>query len=60
MACIKVQEPSRSTSLYGLAQSKFDSCLFIGPEVICVDYVDDLIFWAKEVQRSMLQLSYIT
>jgi hypothetical protein len=29
----------------GLNQSKFDPCLFIGPDVICVVYVDDLIFW---------------
>ena len=28
----------------GLKQSKFDPCLFIGPDVICVVYVDDLIF----------------
>ncbi len=28
----------------GLEQSKFDPCLFIGPDVICVVYVDDLIF----------------
>jgi hypothetical protein len=33
----------------GLEQSKFDPCLFIGPDVICVVYVDDLIFWSKEV-----------
>ena len=33
----------------GLEQSKFDPCLFIGPEVICVVYVDDLIFWSKDV-----------
>ena len=35
----------------GLEQSKFDPCLFIGPDVICVVYVDDLIFWYKEVPR---------
>ncbi len=28
----------------GLEQLKFDPCLFIGPDVICVVYVDDLIF----------------
>jgi hypothetical protein len=33
----------------GLEQSKFDPCLFIGPDVICVAYVDDLIFWSWEV-----------
>ncbi len=35
----------------GLAQSKFDPCLFIGPEVICDVYVDDLIFWAEEAPK---------
>jgi len=33
----------------GLEQTKFDPCLFIGLEVICVVYVDDLIFWSKDV-----------
>ena len=28
----------------GLKQSKFDPCLFIGPDVMCIVYVDDLIF----------------
>jgi hypothetical protein len=32
-----------------LEQSKFDPCLFIGTDVICVVYVDDLIFWSKDV-----------
>jgi hypothetical protein len=35
----------------GLEQSKFDPCLFIGPDVICVVYIDDLIFWSREVPR---------
>jgi len=35
----------------GLEQSKFDPCLFIGPDVICVVYVDDLIFWSREVPK---------
>jgi hypothetical protein len=35
----------------GLEQSKFDPCLFIGPDVICVVYIDDLIFWSWEVLR---------
>jgi hypothetical protein len=35
----------------GLEQSKFNSCLFIGPDVICVVYVDDLIFLSWEVPR---------
>ena len=33
----------------GLKQSKFDPCLFIGPDVICVVYVDDLIFWSWDL-----------
>ncbi len=32
----------------GLQQSKFDPCLFIGDKVICVCYVDDLIFWSRD------------
>ncbi len=28
----------------GLKQSKFDPCLFIGPDVMCVVYTDNLIF----------------
>ena len=33
----------------GLKQSKFDPCLFIGPDVMCVVYVDNLIFWSCNV-----------
>lgn len=32
----------------GLTQSKLDPCLFIGEKVICVCYVDDLIFWSRD------------
>jgi hypothetical protein len=32
-----------------LEQSKFDPCLFIGTDVICVFYVNDLIIWSKDV-----------
>ena len=32
----------------GMKQSSFDPCLFIGEKVICVCYVDDLIFWARD------------
>jgi len=31
----------------GLKQSKFDPCLFVGPNVMCIVYVDDLIFWSR-------------
>ena len=30
----------------GLKQSRLDPCLFIGPRVICVCYVDDCLFFA--------------
>jgi hypothetical protein len=28
-----------------------DPCLFIGPDVICIVYVDDLIFWSCDVAK---------
>jgi hypothetical protein len=33
----------------GLMQSRFDPCLFIRPDVICIVYVDNLIFWSNDV-----------
>ncbi len=42
----------------GLKQSRFDPCLFIGPDVMCVVYVDDLIFWSCDVAKiDRLQLN---
>jgi hypothetical protein len=35
----------------GLKQSKFDPCLFIRPDVMCVVYVDNLIFWSRNVTK---------
>jgi hypothetical protein len=32
----------------GLKQSKLDPCLFIGTRVICVVYVDNLLFWSPK------------
>ena len=32
----------------GLKQSKLDPCLFIGAKVICIVYVDDLLFWSPK------------
>ena len=29
-------------------QSKLDPCLFIGPKVICIVYVDDVLFWSPK------------
>jgi hypothetical protein len=34
-----------------LKQSKFDPCLFIGPDVMCIVYVDDLLFWSRDVAK---------
>ena len=31
----------------GFTQSSFDPCLFISSDVICVTYVDDCLFWAR-------------
>jgi hypothetical protein len=31
-------------------QSKFDPCLFVGTKLICVVYIDDLIFSSKDTQ----------
>lgn len=36
--------------LCGLEQTKFDPCLFVGKKVICIAYVDDLIFWGRDVK----------
>ena len=33
----------------GLKQSTFDPCLFVGTDVMCIVYVDDLIFWSRDV-----------
>jgi hypothetical protein len=30
-----------------MVQSKLNPCLFVGKKVICISYVDDLIFWAR-------------
>jgi hypothetical protein len=35
----------------GLKQSRFDPCLFIGPDVMCIVYVDKLIFWSCNVAK---------
>ncbi len=32
----------------GLKQSQFDPCLFIGSRVICIVYVNDLLFWSPK------------
>ena len=35
-----------------LKQSKFDPCLFIGPDVMCIVYVEDLISYILESRGS--------
>jgi hypothetical protein len=43
----------------GLEQSKYDPCLCVGTKVICVVYVDDIIFWSKyteDIKSSAMQL----
>ena len=32
-----------------MKQSKFDPCLFIRPDVMCIVYVNNLIFWSRDV-----------
>ena len=31
-----------------MVPSKMDPCLFVGPKVLAICYVDDIIFWAKD------------
>jgi hypothetical protein len=43
----------------GLEQSKFDPCLFVGTKVMCIVYVDNIIFWSKDtedINSSAIQL----
>ena len=42
-----------------MPQSSLDPCLFIGKNVICICYVDDLLFWArdeKDIHKLAIQL----
>ena len=32
----------------GMEVSKLDPCLFVGDKVLCISYVDDILFWAKD------------
>ncbi len=43
----------------GMSQSNLDPCLFVGDKVICIFYVDDLLFWAqdeKDIQKLAMAL----
>jgi len=40
----------------GLKQSKLDPCLFFGNKVICIVYVDDLLFWSHK-EESIIELA---
>ena len=42
-----------------MPQSSLDPCLFVGKNVICICYVDDLLFWArdeKDIHELAMQL----
>jgi hypothetical protein len=42
-----------------MVQSKLDPCLFVGGKLICISYVDDLIFWAcneKDIHHIAMKL----
>ncbi len=46
-------------AICGMVQSKLDPCLFVGEKVICISYVDDLIFWAcneKDIYHIAMKL----
>ena len=34
--------------LCDMTQSELDPCLFVGEQVICIVYIDDMISWAKD------------
>ena len=38
----------KKMEICGMPQSDLDPCLFIGENIVCICYVDDLIFWAKD------------
>ena len=43
----------------GLKQSELDPCIFVGDKVICIVYVDDLLFWSKDeeaITQAVLKL----
>jgi hypothetical protein len=48
----------RRAPICGLKQSKFDPCLFIGPNVMCIVYVDDLIFWSRDITITLTGLRW--
>ena len=45
---ICLQIINKFVNLFGMEQSTLDPCLFIGEKVICICYVDNLIFWAMD------------
>ncbi len=44
--CAFWKYPVEKMAICGMVQSKLDPCLFAGEKVICIFFVDDLIFWA--------------
>ncbi len=46
-------------AICGMVQSILDPCLFVGEKVICISYVDNLIFWAcdeKDIHHIAMKL----
>ena len=39
---------TRAMEASGMEVSTLDPCLFVGDKVICICYVDDILFWAKD------------
>ena len=34
-----------------MVPSKLDPCLFVGTQVLCICYVDDILFWSKDIKH---------
>jgi len=50
---------TESMEACGLVQSELDPCLFVGPKVIAVAYVDDILFFARDdadMEKLMVEL----
>ncbi len=39
---------TKSMNKCGMKQTMFDPCLFVGERVMCVCYIDNLIFWSRD------------
>ena len=45
--CAFWQYLTKKLEAFGLKQSEFDPFLFVGEKSLCIEYVDDIIFWAS-------------